>query len=451
MLETIENQNIPPTNPSESDHLIQSLVEKEDLNVVSPAPEMQISSGQLLMVDCRVSTPEQVMDWHTAKPKGTPFLLLSPEEEHLAPMASVCIINPTEAQYAVLYEITTDGGTCVTALAYSPVREGEETVAKIEPAADCEATEKFIEAVRRSLESPIKLDEDSPVVIGPQDPPEGMICLSPYNQFKSIHPPITFKTSRQPVEDGLANNKSATSFIAYYTPYVFLQQLDNGTDNSQFLIIKTEWDIIAGDLYANDNHDRGNAQCNMVGTLQPDPNSPFMASPPPNDFSPKSSTGNGSIDASIDETIYYYDSGTSQTLGYEFKASATYDIVDWAVSSNCNGTALGPNFYATQPTNCENYLSELSFDAFDNKGKIHDLPPDSCSGGELTFWTFSSWQTKNNALVTGLLKIDSEWNAIAYRWYTDTDSHPKMEYYYSDNNHLSDGFTVDFSSIQPSG
>jgi len=451
MHETVKNSIIPPVVRSESDHLIQTLLDKENLNVFTSASNTQISSGQLFMVDCKASTPQQVQDWYVSKPEGTPFLLLSPEEEHLAKMASVCVVNPTEEQYAVLYEITKEGGTCVTALGYSPVREGHETDTKIKPAADCKSTEYFMGAVRRSLEGPINLDEDSSVVTGPQDPPEEMICLSPYSQLRMAVSPITFLTDREPFDSGLATNKSATSFVAYYTPYLFLQQIDNGTKNSQILIVATEWNILAGELYANDEHDRGNAQCNMTGTLQPDPsNSSFFASAEPNDFSPKSSTGNGSFKASINERIHYYDTTSGQNLSYNFIASATYDIVDWAVSSNCTGTALGPNFYATQPTNCEN-TPAYGAGFYKDNSKIHDLSPASCSGGTLNFGTFSSWQTEAGDLVPGPLTIYSNWNAMVYRWYVDKGTWGNKPYTYSEYCPIGQSFTVDFSLIQPPG
>jgi len=440
MLETIENPNTPPINPSEGNHLIQTLVEKEELDVASPAPEMQIQPGQLFMVDCQSSTPEQVLDWYAAKPKDTPFLLLSPEKEHLASMASTCVINPTEAQYAVLYEATKDGGTCVTSLGYMITGKDEGPGVDIEPSANSKSTNYFMEAVRRSFEGLIKLD-----ITSPAQPPKGLICTFPASQYTASQS-ILFQTDREPVESGTADNKCETSFATTYTPYLFLQQEQNGTENSQVLIIATEWNIISGCLYANDIHDRGNALCNMTGTLQPDPkNSSFSATLPPNDFSPKS--GKGSFKASIDETIYYYDSNTGQTLGYKFVASAPYDIEDWAVSSNCAGTELGPNFYATQPANCENGDDGTAF--YDNHSKIHELSPASSSGGTLNFGTFSSWQTNTKDLVPGKLIIYSNWDATAYRWYVDKGFFGNTDYPYATIYPIDQSFYVDFTSIQP--
>ena len=441
MQEALKNPNLPAAPRSEGDHLIQTLLEKEGLDVFSAESGKEIQHGQLFMVDCRSSTPEQVLDWHAAKRKDTPFLLLSPEKEHLASMASTCVINPTEAQYAVLYEITTEGGTCVTSLGYMITGKEEGPGANIEPSANSKSTNYFMEAVRRSFEGLIKLD-----ITSPAHPPKGMICSFPASQYTASQS-ILFQTDREPVESGTANNKSDTSFAATYTPYLFLQQEGSGTENSQVLIIATEWNILSGGLYANDNHDRGNALCNMTGTLQPDPdNSSFVASLPPNDFSPKS--GNGSFNASIDETINYYDSNTGQTLGYNFVASAPYDIEDWAVSSNCDGTELGPNFYATQPTNCENTPADGA--GFHNDySKIYDLSPASCSGGPLNFGTFSSWQTKTNALVPGKLTIYSNWKATAYRWYVDKGFWGNTPYTYSDIREIDQSFYVDFTYIQP--
>jgi len=442
MHEIVTNPIMPPAAGSESDHLIQTLVEKNGLNVVSPAPEIQISPGQLFMVDCRSSTPEQVLDWYAAKPTGTPFLLLSPEKEHLTSIASTCVINPTEAQYAVLYEITTEGGTCVTSLGYMITGKDEGPGVDIEPSANSKSTNYFMEAVRRSFEGLIKLD-----ITSPAHPPKGMICSFPASQYTASQS-ILFQTDREPVESGTADNTSDTSFVSTYTPYLFLQQEEGGTENSQVLIIATEWNIISGGLYANDKHDRGNALCNMTGTLQPDPkNSSFVASTPPNDFSPKS--GNGSFNASINETINYYDSNTGQTLGYNFIASAPYDIEDWAVSSNCTGTELGPNFYATQPTNCETYPA-TGAGFYDDTLKIHDLSPASCSGGTLNFGTYSSWQTKTNDLVPGKLTINSAWTAMVYRWYVDKGPWNTKDYRYGTSYPLpNQSFTVDFTYIQP--
>lgn len=444
-METLSKPDVQPevqsTARTESDHLIQTLIKKENLNVVSTVPDKQISSDQLFMVDCRVSTPQQVQDWYVAKPKGTPYLLLSPEEEHLAKMASVSIISPTEAEYAVLYETTTDDKVCVTVLGYVPVSENVITNTKFEPAADSFTTKFFMKAVCRSLEGPATLN----VSATPNDPPEGLICQCPAAQIIKPAYTVTFATSREPFEGGMANNRSPTNFVAYYTPYLFLQQLNDGQDNSQILIIQTTWDIEAGDLYANSDHDRGNAQCNMIGTLQPDTKSSFCASEPPNDFSPKTSD-HGSFEASIDERIYYYDSHSQQTLSYEFTASQAYDIVDWAVSSNSTDTALGPNFYATQPTNCKNTPSAP--DGFDFGSDVHSLPPASCSNGELTFYTYSSWQTQGD-LVPGPLTINSKWIAKVYRWYSEKHAFYKQECIYPADYHINQSFSVDFTTIQP--
>ena len=441
MHENIERSAVCSDNLRGGDHLIQTLIKKENLNVVSADTGMEVRPNQLLIADCRIATPQQIQDWYVAKPADTPFLVLSPEKEHLAEMAKVCKLTVTEKQYAVLYQPAMDDRICVTALSYMLSGKDKKPDAVIEPTANSKSTDYFMEAVRRSLEGLIKLD-----ITYPADPPKGMIWTTPGQIISSTSE--LFETYRE--DDGTAVNKSDTSFVSTYTPYLFLQQQSNGTVNNQVLIIATEWNIISGELYADDKHDRGNALCNMTGTLQPEADpSLFFASDPPNDFSPKS--GSGSFDASIKEPIYYYDYDSGETLSYTFLASATYDIKDWSVASNCSGTALGPNFYATQPTSCKSYPSG-SQGFYDNHSKIHDLTPASSSNGILNFGTFCSWQTKPNVLASGLVTINANWTATVYRWYVDHGFWGNKDYLYSSQYRpLNQPFSVDFTGIQPSG
>jgi hypothetical protein len=406
MHEVLGNPNPQLERNKDSEHLILTLVKKENLNVFSPASNRQVSPGQLFMADCRISTPQQVQDWYVLKPTGTPFLLLSPEEEHLAKMASVSIMTPKEAVYAMLYEPTTSGKVCITVLGYVPLSENVRTNAKVIPKADSFPTDYFMKAVRRIFEGPLTLD-----TVTPTDPPEGLICECPGNPVRQAVS-YTPGTSREPFDDGFAFNKSATSLVVVYTPYLFLQQLEGTSDSSQIIIIETAWQIYGGDLYANDKYDRGNAQTNLVATLEPDTSSPFYAL----GFSPETSTDNGSFDANVDEKIYYYDAKSETNESYEFLASNPYQNTDWAVEAHRSDTAIGPNFYATQPGNCK---AGPNIDAWEHNSKVRELPPGCCSDGQLTFYTYSSWKTPTNKLVDGYLTIFTNWSAYYGRWYTD--------------------------------
>lgn len=440
MHEIIRTSNAPSQQGKESDHLILTLIEKENLNAFTPASNIQISPGQLFIVDCRVSTPEQVQNWYVRKPEGTPFLLLSPEKGHLAAMGSVCIVSPVEAQYAVLYDVTTEGGICITTLGYTPLSEKDNSVLRVEPTANSLSAGYFMDATRRSVEGLSQLD-----ITYPNNPPNDLVCEFPAAIIRSTYD-ITFSTSpsngNDPDDD--VDNYTSTSFVITKTPYLFLQQLANGTQNSQILIVETECNIISGKLYSDDSSDRGNAQCGIYGRLQPDPdNSSFYASNSPNDYSPIS--GSSSFDASMDQRIYYYDG--KDTLGYDFSASATYDIEEWEVTSWCSGTALGPHFYATKPMNCGVPGGVPASYAFDKKGNIYPLTPASTSGGELNFVTFCSWQTESNELVAGSLTITSQWQPVAYRWYEDDQDEEMRVHTYV----IDDDFSVDFTYVQPPG
>lgn len=440
MHEVIRNSNSPSEQGTDSEHLILTLVEKESLDVFMPAPGAEISPGQLFIVDCRNSTPQQVQNWYVGKPESIPFLLLSPEKEHVLAMADVCILSLTQAYHAVLYEHTTDDKVSITCLPYAPPRKGEEPTARIEPTADCGSTKIFMEAACRSLKGPIKLD-----VTYPSDPPQNLICSAPAG---IITTPYSVVYDMPPYFEGgeTKDNKSATTLTLIQTPYAYLQQLGGGSENNQFLIVSTQWIITAGKLYSDTSTDRGNAQCNMRGTMQPSPYTSFYASAPPNDFSPKSSD-DGSFDASMNQIIYYYDG--KQQLSYKFFAETTYDIEDWAVSSICKGTALGANFYATKPTDCENYPKQGS--AFDSHHNVYPLSPASSSGGVLNFTTYSSWQTETNKLVKNTLNVFASYTANIYDFYYDDDDpdHGIDEFTNSNAYIFSPGFTVDFSGIQP--
>jgi|GEM_PF-6534804 len=438
--ETTETSGARAAASGDSTHLIQALLEQEQLEVVSPAPELQISPGQLLMVDCRVSRPEQVQGWYVSKPKSTPFLLLSPEKEHLSAMASVCKLTATERQYAVLYEPAEGDRISVTALGYMITAKDDKPGDDIEPSAESKSTAYFMEAVRRSYEGAIQIS-----IIYPEDPPPQLICAFPVGQLRFANS-ILFSTNWGDLRGGYVHNATDTNFVSTYIPYLFLQQEENGTENSQIMIIATGWDIVAGDLYADFLQERGNALCNMAGTLEPDPyTSSFLPSPAPNNISPAS--GSGSFDANISEAINFYDNGWQM---YIFSAGASYEIEDWAVSSICNGTALGAAFYATQPTNCYSYPSgNAGF--YDNDSKIYDLSPASRSGGTLNFATVSSWQTKTNELVSDFLTVYSTWDAVVYRWFVDQEVRGDKGYIFSSEYGLKHSFSIDFSTIQPPG
>lgn len=434
MDEIMNNSSAQPGRTKDAGHHILTLVEEEKLNVFTPGDGTQASPGQIFMVDCRVSTPEQVQDWYMAKPEEVPYLLLSPEEEHLAKMASVSTMTPKDAVYAMLYEPTTSGKVCITVLSYVKLGEQVKTNAKVIPKADSFPTEYFMKAVCRTYEGPITLDP-----VPPADPPEGLICECPGNPVREPYS-YTFYTSREPFEDGNANNHSPTNFVLVYTPYLFLQQLDGTNDSSQIIIIETSWQIYAGDLYANDKYDRGNALTNMYGNLFPDQNSPFYLL----GFSPQTSTDNGSFDASVDQTIYYYDPKSETNESYQFIASNTYRNIDWAVSVQRNGSMVVPNFYVTQPSNCE---TGPSVDAFEHNGKIRDLPPGCCDDGQLTFYTYSSWQTPTNDLVDGTLVVGGDWTAKYCRWYTDSGFWGWHGYYYPNSYPRSWSYNLNLAPI----
>ncbi len=442
MHEVVRNPIDQRGSGSKSVHLIQTLLEKEGLDVFSPEPGTQVSPGELFVVDCRDSIPKQIPEWYEGKPDDTPFLLLSPEKEHVLAMADVCKLSLTEACYAVLYETMMDDKVCMTCLPYAPSRKGEEPTARIKPTADCGSTESFIEAARRSLEGPIKLD-----VTYPSDPPKGLICSAPAGII-TTHYSIVY--DMPPYFEGgeTKDNKTETKLTLIQTPYAYLQQLGGGSENNQFLIVSTQWVITAGKLYSDTSTDRGNAQCNMQGTTQPSPYTSFYASAPPDDFSPISSD-DGSFDASMNQIIYYYDG--NQQLSYKFFAETTYDIEDWAVSSICKGTALGANFYATKPTDCENYPKQGS--AFDSHHNVYPLSPASDTGGVLNFTTYSSWQTETNKLVKKTLNVFASYTANIYDfYYDDSDPDHGIDEFTNSNAYIfSPGFTVDFSGVQPPG